>query len=268
MLRLKHHCLRTCVFLVHACAVILFLAEKATAFEAVPARNAVVVASERCSAKIGEGGNLRSGRVELEGKCEGSGQPVILKSNDPGERSLQFKVNSKDKSSKDRAELAFTRERFKFGQEYFIGFEIKIPAGSDVTASWYYLVQFWQGGNRPPLAGLRMNRGASHTATVMARGEGNAKGDAITGISLPPGQWVKLALKLNVKPTGHSCVAVWQVNKSPEQWCGQMGYPQDGTLKNWYRMKFGIYKDSEPGKTFYSEFRSIRIGQSLQEVWH
>jgi hypothetical protein len=245
----------------------LCVAHVALASESIPARDASILAPAQCSPTIGKGGNLRSGSRELAGKCEGAGVAPILKRDGEGGQELLFSVSSSGAAEKDRTELAFTRERLKFGEDVFVSFEIRIPDGAAATSTWYYLVQFWQGGELPPIGGLRMDRGASHAATFMARGGANATGDAIAKVSLPPDEWVRFTLRLNVKPEGTSCVWVRRgAAESAHAWCGRMGYRPVGTLKKWYRMKFGIYKGNEPGKTFRAEFRSIRIGRSLREV--
>ena len=218
-----------------------------------------------CSSKIGQGGNLVSGELSMPGKCEGGGKPASL-TGDAAAPVISFRVEGGVDGKKDRSEIALTRHRFKFGQENYVSFEVNIPDGSQRTNTWLYLVQFWQGGERPPLAGLRMDRGESHMASIIARGEEDRRGQSVAKVDLPPGKWVKVTLMLDIEPEDESCIAAWVSNDQRREWCGQIGFIQDGTLKDWYRMKFGVYKGGEQGKNFQASFRSIKVGRKLADV--
>lgn len=219
-----------------------------------------------CSAVIGRGGNLNVGKQVLLGKCEGNGQPVKVETGQAGGKTLSFSVKKGRVSKKDRAELAAVQSRLNFNKDEFVGFEILIPKNSDITNSWFYMVQFWQGANHSPIAGLRMSRGYSHRAQLMFRGEGDPKGTTATTINFEPGRWTKIGLALNFNPRGNSCMTIYMEGKSPYRKCGQAGYTGKG-VKPWYRLKFGIYKGSEPDKSFNVKFRNIKTGTSLKEIW-
>lgn len=232
-----------------------------------PAQASRVEAPGRCASKIGQGGNLLTDGVALAGKCEGAGQAVRLETGAGGRKQLRFSVGSGPSSDKDRAELAFTQTPLAFGKSHFIGFDVQVPDGTSATKTWFYLAQFWQGPETPPIAGLRMNRGHSHRASFMVRGEGNPNGTIVSRIDLGSGRWVRLAIKIAVLPKGKSCVTVWQRRSRSDRWCGQMGFYGSPNLKPWYRFKFGIYKGAERDATFTTMFRDVRFGSSLVDVW-
>lgn len=228
--------------------------------QAIPSGNALILDGSRCSATIGEGGNLRlpTGEI-LDGKCEGAGTSPTLTD---GGRVIEFAVRSDHATAKDRTELAFTdkKSRFLYGRQYKVSFDIDVPASSAVTNDFFYVAQFWQNPTKPPIAGLRIQRGQDHRGTIMARGDGSSPGGRpVTDVALTPGEWVKVAMRIMVKPGDGSCISA-SVNGSPESsWCGSIGYTAQDQEKSFYRFKFGIYKGSEPSKEYKVRFRNISI---------
>lgn len=230
------------------------------ASESLPYGQSQIIDGPRCSAVIGSGGNLRlpSGET-LPGKCEGAGAPPTLTEDG---RVIEFNVRSDRQTPKDRSELAFTdkRSRLRFGVEYVVSFDVNIPESSDVTNEFFYVAQFWQNPGRPPIAGLRIQRGQDNRGAVMARGDGSRPGGRpVVYVDFPPDEWVNVAIRLMVKPGDGSCIGA-SINKGPEtSWCGVIGYASEKPHKPFYRFKFGIYKGSEPGKSFRVRFRNVSI---------
>jgi hypothetical protein len=224
----------------------------------LPGQNPAIVDGARCGAEIGAGGNLRTPSAVLAGKCEGSGKsPTLIADN-----VIEFAAGPDGGGAKDRSELALTehQHRFKFGIQYRISFDINVPADVDVTHDFFYLAQFWQGPSRPPIAGLRMQRGEARRASVVVRGDGTlAKGKAVLTMDLPPGQWISVAFRLLVKPGDRGCIAASAGDDASSSWCGPIGFTPASGVKPWFRLKFGIYKGHEPGKRFVVRFRDVTV---------
>lgn len=221
---------------------------------------AQIVDGARCAATIGAGGNLRlqSGRT-LQGKCEGAGSAPTLTE---GGKVIEFAIKSDRPTPKDRTELAFTERgsRFQYGRQYLVSFDISIPSGTDVTNEFFYVAQFWQSPAKPPIAGLRIQRGQAGKGTVIARGDGATPGGtSVAQVDFPADVWVSVALRIVVAPGDGSCLAATIGRGTETEWCGSIGYAADEAALPWYRFKFGIYKGSEPGKQFRVRFRNMRI---------
>lgn len=241
-----------------ACFLVWSLAASA---QALPDKGAIIEDGTKCAALIGAGGNLKtnSGAI-LPGKCEGAGLPPVL--SDGGEV-VNFSVRSDRLTPKDRTELAFTdrKSRLQYGRQYLVSFDVSIPIEDQVvTNDFFYMAQFWQSPTKPPIAGLRLQRGSSGKATIMARGDGSPpEGKLIAEVNLLPGAWVSVALRIKVTPGEGSCVGAAIDGAVAPEWCGTIGYVADKEALPWYRFKFGIYKGSEPGKQFRVRFRKVSI---------
>lgn len=216
-----------------------------------------IKAPELCSAKIGNGGNLESDTLgKLAGKCEGHGaSPIIVQD------AIAFKVKKANvASAKDRSELAFTNYRLPLGKEVQISFDIKLDENSSITDTWYYLLQFWQGSSHPPIAGLRINRGTSHSAMFITRGEySKASGFTVSTHELTPGKWHHFDIKILLSKNMNGHVEITQNNSKPMSWSGKMGYSKKNKGLPWYRVKFGIYKGGEADKNFGVSFRNVEF---------
>lgn len=233
--------------------------------EIYPSQDSNIIDGTMCGKKIGSGGNLKTADSILPGKCEGSGvAPKIIDDKNDGKKVIEFSTNNMSLGSKDRSELALTdqKSRLMFGRKYRIFFKLQIPAESSVTNEFFYLVQLWQDSNHPPIGGLRMQRGQSRKVSVMFRGEGgSSKGHTLAAFEIPADQWVSVGITFNVNPGTESCATVSIDNAPKHEWCGLVGFTPDEGAKNWYRMKFGIYKGHESGKNFISRFKEIRIDE-------
>jgi hypothetical protein len=119
-------------------------------------------------------------------------------------------------------------------------------------------MQWWQGPGLPPIAGIRMKRGTSHTLEFIERsaqnssGNGLAKADVITEYTLQPGRWHRINIGYNLNPSKTGFFDVNVDGASIGRFNGQIGSSKSGTVKGFdnppqnYRVKFGIYKASEP----------------------
>ncbi|WP_342594305.1 heparin lyase I family protein [Salinicola lusitanus] len=219
--------------------------------------------ADSCNSDMGSGGNLKGTAIPFQGKCEGAGlSPKLIKN-----QGILFRVSTKGSSDRDRSELAATSKPFYLDRPYYVGFEIKVPRDSDVSDDFFYLLQFWQGGNKnPPIAGLRMKRGQSHVASIMVRGPNNPRGNTISTINLQPRKWHHIVLGIQVNSDGTGWMEVWKGHKISSKWQGRIGFSTEPGVNDWYRLKFGIYKKSEPGRQFSTIYKNIKIGDSFRSV--
>lgn len=236
----------------------------AAAIELFPGEDGVIDDGKSCASVMGAGGNLLTSASRLAGKCEGAVTPPrIIKSPEASiDNEIAFSVLGESKGQRDRTELAFTerRSRFLFGREYRVSMEVLLPTDVDATNNFFYIVQFWQGEAKPPIAGLRIDRGEARKASFIARGEGaSPKGHKVAAVDLPPNRWVQLALKLRLNEDSQGCVSVTVNNQAPSDWCGAIGYRPGLGIMPWYRLKFGIYKAHEAKKKFRVSIRKLQI---------
>jgi len=257
-----------------------------------------------CSAEIGAGGNLREGGGFFPGKCQGAGEaPQITGTSDA--RALTFRTDKdfryegaivedpakntwKDAAGntlRDRTELATGRD-LPFHTNVWVGFDIRIPAGvADVTGSGAYLLQLWQ-CTANPIGGVRIQSGAGngHNVQFVRRGEDpDTNYDiAMATKSVGVDEWHSFVIKYNVEPyhdgAPRGSIAVWHkrvgattVEEKLFEREEYFGYAtrsicHDDSFENDFRIKFGMYKDYQPGATFRSDFRNVRIGASKAEV--
>lgn len=257
-----------------------------------------------CSAEIGAGGNLREGGGFFPGKCQGAGQaPQITGTSEA--RALTFRTDKdyrypgaivedparntwKDAAGntlRDRSELA-TGWDLPFHTDVWVGFDVRIPAGvDDVTGSGAYVLQLWQ-CTANPIGGVRIQSGAGngHNVQFVRRGEapGVDYNTSMATRSVGVNEWHSFVIKYHVKPyhdgaakgsiaVYHKRVGATTVEEKVFEQEEYFGYAtrsicKNDSFKNEFRIKFGMYKDYQPGATFRSDFRNVRIGASKAAV--
>ena len=257
-----------------------------------------------CSATIGDGGNLLEGGRWFPGKCQGAGQsPQITGTSDA--RALTFRTDKdfryegaivedpakntwKDAAGntlRDRSELA-TPWDLPFHTDVWVGFDVRIPAGvDDVTGSGAYVLQLWQ-CTANPIGGVRIQSGAGngHNVQFVRRGEepGTDYNTSMATKSVGTDEWHSFVIKYRVEPyhdgapkgsiaVYHRRVGATTVEEKLFEQDEYFGYATrsrcaDDSFKNEFRIKFGMYKDYQPGATFRSDFRNVRIGATKAAV--
>lgn len=227
--------------------------------------DAIVVRPNQCSDKIGRGGNLHSSSHRpLLGKCNGAGNAVRIET-EAGNRYLVFSTRAGAPSPKDRSELA-SPQYHSFDQSIDISFDLRIPRDSPATDDFLYLLQLWQPcQGLPPIAGIRISRRSSHELGVVARGEGiPSPNKALAKVRLDPGNWqtIRIHVKPGIKKNG--IIAMDLNDRRVGQWHRSIGYaPKTAcpSTKNAtrYRIKFGLYKGSEPDRSFEYHFDNVIV---------
>ncbi|MFB6719414.1 hypothetical protein ACFCV3_04605 [Kribbella sp. NPDC056345] len=240
-----------------------------------------------CNATLGAGGNLVEGGRTIEGRCQGAGLSPQITGSDP--RALTFRTN-KDYvvpgTLRDRTELA-TKWELPFHTDVWVGFDIRIPSATDdVTGSGAYVLQLWQ-CQANPIGGVRIQSGAGngHNLQFVRRGEDpNTNYDismATTNVGTND-EWHSFVIRYHVAPyhegaakgritVFHKRVGATTVENRVVDREEYFGYAtrvrcEDNSFKNEFKIKFGMYKDYQPGATFRSDFRNVRIGDSKEAV--
>lgn len=261
---------------------------------------------DECSDTIGAGGNLLEGGRRYDGKCKGaalapaitgprSSRALTFKTNPDFRYPRGVFVedaqkntwkNADGKTVRDRTELA-TPWNLPLDTDVWVGFELRIPRGtSDVTGSGAYLMQLWQ-CTANPIAGVRIQSGTGngHHVQFVRRGEApdvnyNA---ALYTQDVGRDEWHSFVVRYRVTPYKiggpKGKIEVWHKESgssdeetrlfSSDQYFGYGNADScaDGTIdKKQFRIKFGMYKDYQPGSTFRSDFRNVRIGGSKAAV--
>ena len=259
---------------------------------------------ELCSPEISAGGNLWERGVRVAtGKCQGAGEsPQITGTSDA--RALTFRTDKDFRYSgaifdpvndnwqdadgdtlRDRSELATDRD-LPFQTDVWVGFDLRIPAGvDDVRGSGAYVMQLWQ-CTANPIGGVRIQSGAGngHNVQFVRRGEDpNTDYDkSMATTSVGTNEWHSFVIKYRVAPyhdgaakgkieVYHKRVGATTVEEKVFERDEYFGYATrsncDGdSFANQFRIKFGMYKDYQPGATFRSDFRNLRIGGSKAAV--
>ncbi|MFQ6539595.1 MULTISPECIES: heparin lyase I family protein [Aphanothece] len=214
---------------------------------------------------IGRGGNYierGSGAALFLLKQGGANVPVV--NGAPGSRYLSFSTNGRG-SDRDRSEYSPTHYGFKssgyykFGKSYNLSFDLRIPNSSSATKGFYYLAQWWQGNGVGPVAGIRLKRGTSHTLQFVKKGTapGAPRGvsitDVITNYSLKPGAWQRVSINYNIDPLNSGFFNIAVDGKEIGRFSGNIGSRKPPFS---YRVKFGIYKQSEQS-LFQADFDNI-----------
>ncbi|TWD84523.1 polysaccharide lyase-like protein [Kribbella amoyensis] len=252
-----------------------------------------------CSPEIGQGGNYRDSDDFLQGKCQGAGQAPQTTGTDP--RALTFRTDKdfeydgaivedpakntwKDAAGntlRDRTELA-TGWNLPFHTNVWVGFDVRIPLGvDDVTGSGAYVLQLWQ-CTANPFGGVRIQSGAGngHNLQFVRRGEDPDTNYDVSMATQPlvPNEWHSFVIKYNVEPYHpggpKGRIAVWHktatgVEQKLFEREEYFGYAtrsicQNDSFKNEFKVKFGMYKDYQPGATFRSDFRNLRVAGSKE----
>ena len=235
----------------------------------------------KCSPKIGRGGNLREKGKHYKGKCEGSGLSPEIGGTHKKQRYLLFKTLAGDMNLKGitRSELAITSKYFPFDEKIYVGFRIMIPEGVAVTNQFFYVMQMWQCAGLSPIAGVRLDRGSSHTIEFMTRGD--SRSSSMMRIKMEPSVWYSFIIKLRVDPEGKkSEFQVWSdKSESKATSLKPYGFKVRECSNNpgkiapqHFRLKFGIYKGNGVGEMYegnkYYEIRfdDIRVGNYFKDV--
>ena len=229
-----------------------------------------ILKPELCEPEINRGGNYQEGETYLMGKCERSVYPPVIKG-EPGARYLEFSTaGEKVDGGNDRVELAYG-PYFPFGETTYVGFQMRIPADSAVTNGMFYPLQFWQCAPLSPRAGIRVDRGTSHSINFMTRHD-NTGGGSTHRFTMEKDQWHSFVIAINPDPGGDGLFRVWIDGEDQGAWTGAFGSDredacrgQDGVPEQRHRLKFGIYKSNEP-KVFKTHFTNMRVGSSYEEV--
>ncbi len=258
---------------------------------------------EDCSEAIGAGGNLREGDGFFQGKCQGAGQAPQITGTSAG-RALTFRTDKdfrypgaivedpakntwKDAAGdtlRDRSELA-TGWDLPFHTDVWVGFDVRIPAGvDDVTGSGAYVLQLWQ-CTANPIGGVRIQSGAGngHNVQFVRRGEepgmdaeyNKAMATQRVGIN----EWHSFVIKYHVEPyhdgAPKGSIAVYHKSATTvetrlferDEYFGYATRDRcTGEFRNEFKIKFGMYKDYQPGATFRSDFRNLRTGANKEAV--
>lgn len=201
-------------------------------------------------------------------------------------------VGADGKRLRDRTELATPRGTLPFHTNVWVGFDIRIPAGVDsVTGSGAYVMQLWQ-CNANPIGGVRIQAGAGngHNLQFVRRGDDPTVDEgyyntAMATTSIGTDEWHSFVIKYNVEaysaggPKGlievwHRKVGATTTETKILEREDYYGYRPNTTCDDGaddyyddsFRIKYGMYKDYQPGATFRSDFRNVRIGASKAEV--
>lgn len=219
-----------------------------------------LLAPAACSEKFGAGGNYSDGKNFLRGKCQGNFATPAIKGK--GKKSyLEFKTKKAKKASeKDRVELAWSAPD-SFKKTTTIKMKVRIPSSSDVTNEHFSLMQMWQCPGEPPIAGVRVKRGTSHTLQFYARGSTKSGSATKAKFEMKPDKWHNFVIKMKVKPKGNGLFKIIADGKTIKTWKGPYGYAGKnfciGAVPESFRTKFGIYKGSEPGKAHEVHYQKI-----------
>ena len=168
--------LRGSLFLIAAIGVLLPAPAEAAIYYTItaePEHGAYIQNRSQCSSKIGNGGNLVELGQRYSGKCQGGGIAPKIVGTQRFLKHVVFRNNPSYRgTAKTRTELAVTQRYFPFYERVYLGFRMMIPRGTDVTVgSAFYMLQLWQCGGAPPIGGIRLREGTSHTAEFMTRGD-------------------------------------------------------------------------------------------------
>jgi hypothetical protein len=253
-------------------ALLLFSAPVAAEPLVIMSGNGRVQAPMACTDRIGNGGNYREGLTILKGKCSNSVEPPQLSGGpDPYLSFMATGIPHTGKRGKDRVELARTAY-LPFDQTTYVGLSVRIPEQSARTDDMFYLLQAWQCAGLSPIAGLRLERGTSHTVNVVAR-KGRGPGTTVARSQLQPGGWRRFVMALRPDPSGRGDLTVWEQGRQIGSWTGAFGENTAGVCRGvagappqHFRVKFGIYKNHEPGRRFVIDIDDFKIGTTMADV--
>lgn len=189
--------------------------------------------------------------------------------------------------ARDRSELQ-TPWNLPLGTDVWVGFQLRIPAGvDDVTGSGAFLMQLWQ-CQYTPIAGIRIQagKGNGHHIQFVRRGDVPVAGvnydKSMTTVDLGPhSTWHSFVVKWHVTPykKGGPMGRIAVYHKGPtgaehkilgtDQYFGvskATSCKGPGFDRQAFKLKFGMYKDYQPGATFRADFRNVRVGSTKASV--
>lgn len=231
---------------------------------ATAGNDASISSPGKCNDVMGAGGNFSEGAYELRGKCNGAGlSPQIA--NDPQNPHFLSFTTSPERSfagTRDRTELAYVQQYFPFYEHMYIGFRLMIPENTDATNEFFYALQLWQCAGLAPIAGVRLERGTSHTINFMTLNDRHGRSRA--RFDLTPGRWHSFVLSIVPGPADNALFEVLTEDDVLVESHVPYGFAAAdacGEQRNdhRYRVKFGIYKGGEPGKHFTINYDDVTI---------
>lgn len=191
-------------------------------------------------------------------------------------------VDANGKRLRDRVELQTANWDLPFNADVWVGFQIRIPRGvADVTGSGAFVMQLWQ-CRATPIAGVRIQSGAGNGHHLQFTRRGDEPGFnyntaiGVDHVDIGRDEWHSFVVKWHVTPysSGGSKGNITVYHTAPgsaERLLFSVdeyfGY-RPGTLcegdsyRDKFKLKFGMYKDYQPGAVFRSDFRNVRIGES------
>lgn len=199
-------------------------------------------------------------------------------------------VDDKGKKLRDRTELATPGRTLPFHTNVWVGFDIRIPRGvDDVTGSGAFVMQLWQ-CHAGPIAGVRIQSGAGNRRNLQFVRRGDDPGvkegyydRSMATKSISTDEWHSFVIKYHVeryRPGGpKGLIEVWhrrvgatttetKILRQEDYFgfgpnsCDNDSFEEEEK----FRIKYGMYKDYQPGDTFRADFRNVRIGASKAEV--
>jgi len=224
-----------------------------------------IVSPAACGDLIGAGGNYVEGSTRLSGKCSNAGiSPRIV--NENGDSHIQFGTNgATGNGANDRSELAHTT-MYPFGTKLFIGYEFRLPANYPARGGTFYGLQLWQCSPASPIAGMRLSATSGATPVDFMTRYNNV-GDVKThNYVLQPNRWHRFVIAAKPAVNGTGTFQVWADGQDLGTWQGNFGIPNNPACPPEYRIKWGIYKTSQPGAQFRVDYKNFRIGTTFEAV--
>ncbi len=226
-----------------------------------------IVSPERCSDLIGAGGNYVESATHLSGKCANAGiSPRIVSEN--GDSHIQFGTNgATGNGANDRSELAHTT-MYPFGTKLFIGYEFRLPANipSNLSQFSFTALQLWQCATAFPIAGMTVTKTSTGTYPVTFMPRYNNSGVLSHSYTIQPNRWHKFVIAAKPDVNGSATLQVWADGRDLGTWRGNLGVGNDPLCPREYRIKWGIYKGTQPGAQFRVDFKNFRIGKTFEDV--
>ena len=268
--------LRKSCYLIAAVLAVLPVGAEARIYYTItaePENGAFIENRALCSPKINSGGSLLELGQRYPGKCEGGGIAPEIVGTQTYLKHLWFRNDPNYRGvSKTRTELAVTQRYFPFNERVYLGFRMMIPRGTDITVgSAFYMLQLWQCAGAAPIAGIRLEEGTSHRVQFMTRGD--FRQGSFVSHNMLPGVWHRFIVSIIARPRNGGEMKVWiDQNPDPVIDTNSFGFFNVDTCvpghrpPQHFRVKFGIYKDTESRKYFDVRYDDFRIGSSYRSV--
>jgi hypothetical protein len=209
-------------------------------------------------------GGVHEEGADYQAHCEGTGLGPLIEGGQRFLHHLVFATAPDPGGVKDRSEIVVARER-PFRKYHYLGFRLMIPRDAPVTDGYFYLSQLWQCHDRPPFAGLKLNRGSAYSWNFMVRNDEQLDGGtAVATGTFTPGVWHAFVIRINVNPGAAGSIKIWVDDGPPVTWSGDFGYDSICTSSS-FNAKLGIYKAAEDS---FFEVRAddIRFGDTFEDV--